>query len=98
MSETLLTRRGFAGALSGACLSAGVSAPRNFELEADICPRPRIAAGIRFHKRFEIRIGNSERGKTGSLAGLRHVYKTLLPDGQWGKLQATVRGSSVRVR
>jgi hypothetical protein len=99
VSETLLTRRGFAGALSGAaCLSAGVSAPRNFELEADICPRPGVTAGIRFHKRFEIRIGNAERAKTGSLAGLRHVYKAFLSDGQWGRLQATVRGSSVRVR
>ncbi len=99
MSETLLTRRGFAGALSGAaCLRAGVSAPRNFELEAEICPRPGIAAGIRFHKRFEIRIGNGERGKTGSLEGLRHVHKAFLSDGQWGRLQATVRGSSVRVR
>jgi hypothetical protein len=99
VSETLLTRRGFAGALSGAaCLSAGVSAPRNFELEAEICPRPGIAAGIRFHKRFEIRIGNGERGKTGSLTGLRHVYKAFLEDGQWGRLQATVRGGRVLIR
>jgi hypothetical protein len=98
VSETLLTRRGFAGALSAAAgLRAGATAPRNFELEVEICPRPRIAAGIRFHKRFEIRIGNGERAKTGSLVGLRHVYKPFVEDGQWARLQATVRGSSVPV-
>lgn len=94
-----MTRRGFAGALSGAaCLSAGVPAPRNFELEVEACPRPRVTAGIRFHKRFEIRIGNGERAKTGSLVGLRNVYKAFVADGQWVKIQATVRGSSVQVR
>lgn len=99
MSETLLTRRGFAGALSAAaCLRAGSSAPRNFELEVEACPRPGVAAGIRFHKRFEIRVGNGDRPKTGSLVGFRHVYKKFVADGQWCRIQATVRGSSVQVR
>src|ERR1044072_5843103 len=99
MSKTLLTRRGFAGALSAAAgLRAGTAPLRNFELEVDACARPDVTAGIRFHKRFEIRVGNGERAKTGSLVGLRNVYKAFVSDGQWFKLQATVRGSSVQVR
>jgi hypothetical protein len=94
-----MTRRAFAGAMStAACLRAGVASPRNFEIDVDACARPGIVAGIRFHKRFEIRVGNGERAKTGSLMGLRHVYKPFMADGQWFKLQATVRGSAVRVR
>jgi hypothetical protein len=99
MSETLLTRRGFAGALSAAAgLRAGTAPMRNFELEVDACARPGVTGGIRFHKRFEIRVGNGERAKTGSLVGLRNVYKTFVADGQWFKLQAAVRGASVQVR
>lgn len=99
MSETLITRRSFAGALSAAaCLRAGAAPLRNFELELDACARPKVTAGIRFHKRFEIRVGNHERAKSGSLVGLRNVYKEFASEGQWFKLQATVRGSAVRIR
>lgn len=99
MSETLITRRGFAGALSAAaCLRAGAAPLRNFEMELDACARPGVTAGIRFHKRFEIRVGNQERAKSGSLVGLRNVYKAFAAENQWFKLEATVRGSAVRVR
>jgi hypothetical protein len=98
VSETLLTRRCFAGALSAAAgLRAGTAPMRNFELEVDACARTGITGGIRFHKRFEIRVGNGERAKTGSLVGLRNVYKAFVADGQWFKLRAAVHGASVRV-
>ena len=57
-------------------------------------------------KGFEIQINNTatgegtyrERKKTGSLYGLRNVYKQLVPDDKWFKLSATVRGKNVQVR
>jgi len=57
-------------------------------------------------KGFEIQINNTaggegtyrERKKTGSLYGVRNVYKQLVPDGQWFKMLVTVRGKNVQVR
>ncbi len=57
-------------------------------------------------KGFEIQINNTasgegtyqERKKTGSLYGLRNVYKQLVPDDQWFRLSATVRGKNVQIR
>jgi len=58
------------------------------------------------NKGFEIQIDNTatgdggyrERKKTGSLYGLRNVYKQLVPDGQWFKIHAAVRGKNVQIR
>lgn len=55
---------------------------------------------------FEIQINNTatdeggyrERVKTGSLYGLRHVYKQLVPDDQWFQIHAVVRGKNVQIR
>ena len=39
-----------------------------------------------------------ERKKTGSLYGLRNIYKQFLPDDQWFKIAVAVRGKNVQVR
>jgi hypothetical protein len=57
-------------------------------------------------KGFEIQINNTalgegtyrERKKTGSLYGLRNVYMQLIPDDQWFKIRAAVRGKNVQIR
>ena len=58
------------------------------------------------YKGFEVQINNTatgegsyrERKKTGSLYGLRNVYKQLVPDNQWFKIHAAVRGKNVQIR
>ncbi len=57
-------------------------------------------------KGFEVQIANSyqgeggyrERKKGGSLYGVRNIYKQLVPDEQWFKLNVLVRGKSVQIR
>ena len=57
-------------------------------------------------KGFEVQINNTalgegtyrERKKTGSLYGVRNVYKQLAADDEWFKLHVTVRGKNVQVR
>lgn len=56
-------------------------------------------------KGFEVQINNTatgegtykERKKTGSLYGLRNIYKQFIPDDQWFKINAAVRGKTVRI-
>ena len=56
-------------------------------------------------KGFEIQINNThigdggyrERKKTGSLYGVRNVYKQFMGDDQWFKMRALVRGKSVQI-
>lgn len=57
-------------------------------------------------KGFEVQVNNTatgegnyrERKRTGSLYGIRNVYKTIVPDEQWFKMQIAVRGKNVQVR
>ena len=57
-------------------------------------------------KGFEIQVNNTasgegtyrERKKTGSLYGLRNVYRQFVPDDQWFKINALVRGKNVQIR
>ena len=57
-------------------------------------------------KGFEVQVANTalgektyrERKKTGSLYGVRNVYKQLVRDGEWFKMQVAVRGKNVQVR
>jgi hypothetical protein len=57
-------------------------------------------------KGFEIQINNTfagsgnyrERKKTGSLYGLRNVYKQFIADDTWFKIHVAVRGKNVQVR
>lgn len=96
MSENLISRRLFAGALAWPPLAFSKAVP-NFKLEVE-ARSGATAAGIRFHKRFEILVGANGHFRTGSLAGVRGVYKQYVPDGQWFRLAATVRGDAVEVR
>ncbi len=57
-------------------------------------------------KGFEVQINNTATGegayrehkKTGSLYGLRNVYRQFIPDDQWFKINVAVRGKTVQVR
>ncbi len=57
-------------------------------------------------KGFEIQVNNTakgkgtylERKKTGSLYGVRNVYKQYIPDDEWFKINLLVRGKNVQVR
>ena len=57
-------------------------------------------------KGFEVQINNTalgegtyrERKKTGSLYGVRNIYKQFMPDDQWFKLSLAVRGKNVQIR
>jgi len=57
-------------------------------------------------KGFEVQIANTaggengyqERKKTGSLYGLRNVYKQFIADDQWFQMHVAVRGKNVQVR
>ena len=97
MSETLLTRRGFVGAMSAlGCLRAAGPDHRNFEMEVEARAGQGIPSGIRFHKDLEIRVGNAAREKTGSLVGLRNVYKRLFLTASGSKLRRWSTGEIFR--
>lgn len=57
-------------------------------------------------KGFEVQVNGSatgeggyrERKKTGSLYGVRNVYKQMVGDGEWFALDVAVRGKNVRIR
>jgi hypothetical protein len=57
-------------------------------------------------KGFEVQLNNTatgeggylERKKTGSLYGLRNVYKQLAADNEWFKIHVAVRGKNIQVR
>jgi len=57
-------------------------------------------------KGFEVQINNTatgegsyrERKKTGSLYGVRNIYKQLVMNDEWFKLQVAVRGKNIQVR
>ena len=56
-------------------------------------------------KGFEIQINNTSRGegtylerkKTGSLYGIRNIYKQLVPDDEWFRIRVAVRGKNVAI-
>jgi hypothetical protein len=57
-------------------------------------------------KGLEVQINNTatgagnyrERKKTGSLYGIRNMYKQLVPDNEWFRMHVAVRGKNVQVR
>jgi hypothetical protein len=89
---------------------------KNFELRAEVMPRPGAESGIYFHtgfqqrgwpeKGFKVQINNTypgegdyrERRKTGSLYGVRDVYKAFANDNEWSQLHILVRGKQAQVR
>lgn len=56
-------------------------------------------------KGFEVQVNNTaagagtyrERKRTGSLYGIRNVYKQLARDGEWNRLRVAVRGKNVQI-
>jgi len=84
---------------------------KNFELSADMMTRPGANSGVYFHTSFqpsgwpragfEVQINNSFKGdnrRTGSLYGVRNVYKPMVRDNEWFNLNIVVRGKQVQVR
>jgi hypothetical protein len=57
-------------------------------------------------KGFEVQVNNTflgegsykERKKSGSLYGLRNVYRQFIPDDTWFKIRVAVRGKNVQIR
>jgi hypothetical protein len=57
-------------------------------------------------KGFEVQVNNTatgegtyrERKKTGSLYGIRNIYKQFIPDDRWFKIHVAVRGKNVQIR
>ena len=69
--------------LQGGSSAGKQAAFQNFELEIEALARPGCDSRVSLQPGFEIQIGNSERQKTGSLFGLRNVYKQLVRDDEW---------------
>ncbi len=65
-----------------------------------------VSEGFPTAQGFEVQINNTHRGegkyrenkKTGSLYGVRNVYKALAKDGEWFPLEIAVHGKQARVR
>ena len=94
----------------------GKASFKNFELRADVMPRPGAESGIYFHTAsqprggpengFKVQINNTypgegnflERRKTGSLYGVRDVYKAFASDNEWSQLHILVQGKQIQVR
>lgn len=84
---------------------------KNFEFSADVMTRPGSNSGIYFHTAyqpsgwpragFEVQVNNTFKGdnrRTGSLYGVRNVYKQFANDNEWFNLNIQVRGKNVQVR
>jgi hypothetical protein len=82
---------------------------RNFEFSAEVLTGPRANSGIFFHTRYQeagwpsqglqVEINSSaEPQRTGSLFGVRNIYKQLASDGEWFTLLVSVRGNGVQIR
>jgi hypothetical protein len=86
---------------------------KNFELSVDVMTLPGGNAGICFHTEiaptgwsrthtgFLVEINNTGMGLnrwTGSLDGVRNVYKQLVNNNEWFNLNIMVRGKQVQVR
>ena len=84
---------------------------KNFEFSADVMTDPRANSGIYFHTAFqpegwpkagfEVQVANTYPGdnkKTGSLYGVRNVYKQFMADNQWFTMKILVRGKRVQIR
>lgn len=85
---------------------------KNFELTVEAMLDPAARSSIRFHTAphapetgLEILLANHFRGpngyvenrKTGSLFGLRNVYKPFVKDGEWCRIHLLVRQKQVQV-
>lgn len=86
---------------------------KNFEFTTEVMLGPGASSGIFFHTRpgardagLEVLLANDfcgldgyvENRKTGSLLGLRNVYKQFVNDGDWCRIHVLVRQKQVQVR
>jgi len=74
---------------------------RNFELEVEALAHPGCNSGVFFHTAYQeagFPLKGFEVKRTGSLYGLRNIYKQLVPDDQWFKIHIAVRGKNIQVR
>jgi len=83
---------------------------KNFELKVDVLTRDGASSAIYFHTKpqsqsapekgstVQINNTNPERKKTGSLSGVRNIFKALAKDNEWFELRVAVRGKQVQVR
>jgi hypothetical protein len=92
--------------------SVGHADFKNFELKADVMSTAGSRSAICFHtasgrgdrpsRGLEVAIANAgvagEHRKTGSLYGVRNVYKALVKDDQWFQVHLTTRGKQVQIR
>lgn len=87
---------------------------RNFELSAEVMLEPAAESALCFHTAnqhapapgFQVLLANDARGpngfiqrrKTGSLMGVRHVWKQFVRDHEWFTLNLLVRQKQIQVR
>jgi hypothetical protein len=87
---------------------------QNFELSAEVMMQPGAESALCFHTKaltspapgFQVLLANSARGpngfiqrrKTGSLYGVRHIWKQFIPDNKWFTLNLLVRQKQIQVR
>lgn len=87
---------------------------RNFELSTDVMLEPDAESALCFHTAnqhspapgFQVLLANDARGpdgfiqrrKTGSLQGVRHVWKQFVPNNEWFTLSILVRQKQIQVR
>ena len=79
---------------------------RNFELEVEALTPPGSDSRLCLRGGLEVQVGNTVPKtstlpggqKTGSLLGLRHIYKQVAMDDMWYKVRVLVRGRNVQVR
>ena len=78
---------------------------RNFELVAQIKTEPGAVAALWFHSGnesgYQALIGNTttseERRKTGSLSGVRNLFKSMATDNEWFTMRVRVVGKHVTI-
>lgn len=77
---------------------------RNFKLTGEALTSPDAEASLRFHtdgqSGYEITFRNGAidgTRKTGSLAAVRNLYRSLAEDGKWFRFEVAVRGKNITV-
>ncbi len=81
-----------------ALLEAGASAGIYFHTADVPAGEPQQGFRIQLNNTAAKQPGRLERAMTGSLYGLRNIYKPMVADNQWFKIHAAVRGKNIQVR
>ena len=94
---------------SGTLMYKGSDAAKgftNFEMSGFAKTEPNAVAGVWFHsspdrKGYEVLIHNGPQDhtrKTGSLAAIRNLYKSMAKDNEWFPFHITVRGKNIAIQ